>query len=125
MKNQKLISALACTVMTLLILWLALLPGDSAPSGLGWDKLNHAVAIAVVTGFAYLALQPLVWAATAAFLYGTSLGVLIEILQATMTTGRYAEWSDVAADMIGAGCVWSMICLLKLRKPAIQPGNGC
>lgn len=123
--NSKSVSALACAALTLLILWLALMPAVSAPSGLGWDKLNHAGAIGVVTWLAYLALQPLVWAAAAAFLYGTSLGVLIEILQATMTTGRSAELTDVAADLVGAGCVWGTIYLLKRRKPTIQPGKGC
>ena len=49
------------------------------------------------------------WAAAAAFLYGVSLGILIEILQATLTTGRTAEWGDVVADLIGAGCTWIAI----------------
>jgi len=102
--------------VTLLILWLALMPAASAPTGLGWDKLNHAGAIAVVTGLAYLSLQPRRWAAGSAFMYGTFLGVLIEILQATLTTGRAAEWGDVAADLVGAGCAWIAIKLFKSRK---------
>jgi VanZ family protein len=100
---------LLCTLLTLLILWLALMPGESAPPGFGWDKLNHAGAIAAATGLAYLSLQPRSWAAGGAFLYGASLGVLIEILQATLTTGRAAEWGDVAADLVGAGSVWLAI----------------
>ena len=95
-----------CAGLTFVILWLALMPAGSAPSGLGWDKLNHAGAIAVATGLAYLSLQPRSWAAAAAFLYGASLGILIEILQATLTTSRTAEWGDVVADLIGAGCTW-------------------
>ena len=98
-----------CAGLTLLILWLALMPAGSAPSGLGWDKLNHAGAIAAATGLAYLSLQPRRWAAAAAFTYGASLGILIEILQATLTTGRAAEWGDVVADLIGAGCAWGAI----------------
>ncbi|OGU15811.1 MAG: hypothetical protein A2076_14520 [Geobacteraceae bacterium GWC2_53_11] len=123
--NSKLVSALACAALTLLILWLALIPAVSAPSGLGWDKLNHAGAIGVVTWLAYLSFQQRGRAAQAAFLYGIALGVLIELLQGSLATGRSAEWSDVAADLVGAGCVWGSINLLKRRKPAIRPGNGC
>lgn len=107
--NPKLLSTSACAGLTLLILWLALLPAAVAPSGLGWDKLNHAGAIAAVTGFAYLALQPRRSAAAVAFLYGTGLGILIELLQGTLTTSRAAEWSDVVADLVGAGCAWGAI----------------
>jgi VanZ family protein len=105
-----------CVALTALILWLALMPADSAPSGLGWDKLNHAGAIAVVTGLAYFSLSHRNWAATAAFLYGTSLGILIEILQATLTTTRTAEWGDVLADLIGAGSAWGMIRIFQLKR---------
>lgn len=98
-----------CAALTLLILWLALMPAASAPAGLGWDKLNHAAAIAAATGLAFVSIKPRRRAAGAAFLYGASLGILIEILQGTMTTTRSAEWGDVVADLIGAGCVWALI----------------
>lgn len=101
--------------LTILILWLALMPADSAPSGLGWDKLNHAGAIAVVTGLAFLSFRSRPWAAAGAFLYGISLGVLIEILQATLTTSRSAEWSDVVADLVGAGCALAAIRIYQRR----------
>lgn len=104
-----------CTVLTLLILLLALMPGESAPPGLRWDKLNHAGAIAVATWFAYLSLQPRRLAAEGAFLYGTFLGVVIEILQAIMPIGRTAEWSDIVADLIGAGCAWGLIVIFQRR----------
>jgi len=105
-----------CAGLTLLILWLALMPADSAPSCLGWDKLNHAGAIAVATGLAYLSLQPRRWGAVAAFLYGTSLGLLIEILQGCLTTSRTADWGDVAADLVGAGFAWAVIRIYQHRK---------
>lgn len=118
--GPRLIWILLCSGVTLLILWLALMPAASAPSGLGWDKLNHAGAIAAITGLAYLSFQPRCWAATAAFLYGASLGILIEILQATLTTGRSAEWGDVAADLIGAGIAWIMIRIYQRRTAPKQ-----
>ena len=102
--------------LTLLILWLSLLPSDSVPSGLGWDKLNHVAAIAVMTGIAFLALRPRRRAAEAAFLYGACLGILIEILQAALTTTRAAEWSDVLADLIGAGLAWGVIRIFRLKQ---------
>ena len=106
---------IALIALTLLILWLALMPAASAPSGLGWDRLNHAGAIAVVTGLAYLAIEPRRWAGGAAFFYGIFLGVLIEVLQGAMTTGRAAEWGDVAADLVGAGGAWVAIRLFQRR----------
>lgn len=107
--GSSLIWRFICAALTLLILWVALMPAGSAPTGLGWDKLNHVGAIAVATGLAYLSLQSLRWAAAAAFLYGTSFGILIEILQGTLTTSRTAEWGDVVADLVGAGCAWGAI----------------
>lgn len=104
-----------CTALSLLFIWLALLPAGSAPSGFGWDKLNHAGAIAAATGLAYLSFRPRGRAAAGAFLYGASLGVLIEILQAALATGRSAEWGDVAADLIGAGGAWAAIRLFQRR----------
>ena len=107
-----------CAGLTALVLWLALIPAASAPSGLGWDKLNHAGAIAVITGLAYLSLQSRSGAVSWAFLYGTFLGILIEILQATLTTTRFAEWSDVTADIVGAGFAWIVIKIYQYRTTA-------
>lgn len=100
---------LLCVGLTALILWLALMPGEATPAGLGWDKLNHAVAIAAVTVVAFLALYPRRRAALEAFLYGALLGALIEILQGTLTTTRSAEWGDLLADLAGGGCVWLVL----------------
>lgn len=105
-----------CVIATALILWLALMSADSAPLGLGWDKLNHAGAMALITGLAFLSVQSRSWAAVAAFLYGAFLGILIEILQATLTTSRTAEWGDVLADVVGAGCAWGVIRIFQSKR---------
>jgi len=107
---------LLCACLTLLILWLALMPTASAPSGFGWDKLNHAAAIAAVTCVAFLGLCPCRWAGLGAFLYGASLGILIEILQGALTTYRSAEWGDLLADLIGAGCAWGLIAVFQRQR---------
>jgi hypothetical protein len=119
--NLKLFWLLLSTAMTVLILWLSLMPVSSAPSGLGWDKLNHASAIAAVTCLVYLARHPRARAGLTAFVYGAVLGALIEILQGTLTTTRSAEWGDLLADLIGAGCVWGVISILNhYRTPTCK-----
>ncbi len=106
-----------CAGLTLLVLWLSLIPAESVPAvGLGWDKLNHAAAIAVITLFAFLSLKSCRWAAQAAFLYGISLGLLIEVLQAIFTNTRSAEWGDLLADLIGAGTVWCFIFFIQRKR---------
>ncbi len=99
------------------MLWLSLMPADSVPSvGLGWDKLNHAAAIAAATLLAFLSFKAHRWAAQAAFLYGISLGILIELFQAVFTTTRSAEWGDLLADLIGAGFVWCLISVTQRKR---------
>jgi len=106
-----------CAGLTVLVLWLSLLPADSVPPvGLDWDKLNHAAAIAAVSLAAFLALKKYRWAVTAAFLYGISLGGAIELLQAIFTTTRSAEWSDLLADLIGGGSICFLISVVRRKR---------
>lgn len=106
-----------CAGLTILVLWLSLMPADAVPSvGLGWDKLNHAAAIAAVTLLAFLSFRSHKWAALAAFLYGVSLGILIEVFQAVFTTSRSAEWGDLLADLIGAGFIWCLISVIQRKR---------
>lgn len=86
--------------VTAAILLLSLTP--SPPSdGLGWDKANHAAAMALVTALAWRAAKPNQWALMVAGLYALILGALIEALQAICTTTRTAEWGDLLADATG------------------------
>jgi len=106
-----------CVGLTAAILLLALLPNDSVPQvGFGWDKLNHSAAIAVVTVLAFLSVKPYRRAASVAFWYGMSLGVLIELCQAVFTTTRSAEWGDLLADFLGAGAACCFITAIKIKK---------
>lgn len=115
--NRSIAWAVLCLGLTVLILCLSLLPSDSIPpAGLGWDKLNHAVAIASVTILAFLSFRSGRWAAFAAFLYGISLGGLIEVFQALFTTTRRAEWGDLMADLIGAGLAWCLIFVIQRKR---------
>ncbi|MDD2366551.1 MAG: hypothetical protein PHN84_10355 [Desulfuromonadaceae bacterium] len=106
------------TTLTLALIWLALMPGKSAPVGLGSDRLNHAAAIATVTYVVFLALNPRKRAAEYSFVYGIALGILIEIMQGTLTKTRSAEWADLVADIVGAAVV---LVLIKIYQLAISP----
>lgn len=94
----------------MLILWLSLMPSPPrAPGVLGWDKLQHAAAFAVVALLAGWAFQPLVprplmgWCRGG--LFAACFGALVEVLQATLTTTRSADWTDFLADLLGVGVV--------------------
>ena len=95
-----------------IICWLSLTSTPPLIQGpLGWDKLLHAVAYALltVTIAQYLHIHCAeswkagFYAACLAILYGG----LMEIMQLATQTGRIAEWQDLVADAVGsvAGCV--------------------
>ena len=106
------------------LLLLSLVPAPPRlPGPLGWDKLLHLLAYAVL---AVLSARLLIqlrgetagswwrsWAITVGF------GLLIELLQGVAGTGRFAEWGDVGANLVGAslGC-------LGLRWLANHSRNG-
>lgn len=87
-------------LVTVGVLYLSLTP--SPPSdGLGWDKLNHAGAMALITMIAYLAARSASRPVLFGGLYAMSLGIAVEVLQGMCTTARSAEWLDLLADLIG------------------------
>ncbi|HSW19464.1 MAG TPA: VanZ family protein [Ramlibacter sp.] len=78
----------------------------------GWDKVNHALA------FAVLAIQGcLCWRAHAPRVLSGLLayGALIEALQ-SLTPARSAEWLDLLADMVGLGLGWMALRLIAARR---------
>lgn len=109
--------SLLCISTTIMVFSLSLVPSDSISSiDLGWDKLDHAVAIAVTTFCAFRMFKSHRWAAPAAFSYGLLLGALIEVCQAVFTTTRSAEWGDLLADLIGAGLAWCWIYIIQRKR---------
>jgi len=94
-----------------IICWLSLTSSPlKIPGLLGWDKLLHAAAYALLTILAaqYLHIFADSWktafyAGCTAILYGG----LMEVLQLLLQRGRTAEWPDLVADIVGsiAGCV--------------------
>ena len=95
-----------------IICWLSLTSTPPLIQGpLGWDKLQHAAAYALlaVSIAQYLQIHCAdswkagFYAACLAIVYGG----LMEIMQLAMQTGRLADWNDLVADAVGsvAGCV--------------------
>lgn len=81
------------------------------PGPLGWDKLLHAGAYALLAflliqffDYACHSINKAFWSA---FFVALGYGALIEVLQWVGQAGRTAEWWDLLADALGAlvGCV--------------------
>jgi VanZ family protein len=105
---------LAVTAGVLLILWLSLKPVPLQLADFpGWSKVNHAVAycgLTLLTGWAFAALPRSggrCW--LLAVVVSVSIGGLMEILQALLTTTRHARLTDLLADCIGAVLAWSAV----------------
>ena len=81
-----------------IILYLSLAPTDAVPAFSLWDKAQHALAWAGLTGLGLL-FWPGRWRVVAAF--ALLLGLGVELLQATLGFGRYGDWRDLVADAVG------------------------
>jgi VanZ family protein len=82
-----------------LVLYMTLAPGHDVPGvGLVWDKAEHAISWAVLTGAGLLLSTKRRWA-IGVFAFG--FGAVIEVLQATMGLGRDGDWHDLLADSVG------------------------
>lgn len=89
--------------------WLALVPAPPRQATLGWDKLNHAAAFAVLTGVGIMRFgQARIRLGLALLAYGA----LVEILQ-SFTPTRTAEWLDLLADGVGIAAGLLLMALLE------------
>lgn len=92
--------ALAC----LILLYMTLAPGKDVPGeGIIWDKAEHAIAWAVLTGSGLLLSTRRRWVIP---LFAFFFGAAVEVLQAIMPFGRDGDWHDLAADTVGIGLAW-------------------
>ncbi len=100
--------ALACGVL----LYLTLAPGKDVPGeGIIWDKAEHAIAWAVLTGSGLVLSTRRRWAiGTFAFAFGAA----VEVLQATLPFGRDGDWHDLLADTVGIAIAY--VAWLGLRR---------
>jgi VanZ family protein len=93
--------------LTALLSWLSLTPAPPKIDHglLGWDKFQHALAYAFLTlvagrAFRRLTISPgRAWLAAAT--YAALVGGGLEVLQGLSRTGRFADWSDLLADLLG------------------------
>ncbi|GAM10827.1 PAP2 superfamily protein [Geobacter sp. OR-1] len=109
----------------LIIIWLSLTPSPPKMPNkfLGWDKLQHASAYAVmmflgVRAFAYSGKA--IWPV---FIGVVCFGGAMEIAQSLLTSHRTADILDLVANMTGAAAVWLMHCFSRRRKLATGSCN--
>jgi VanZ family protein len=108
---------IAFCIATLLVTVMSLLPGTALPqiSGIG-DKAEHALAYAILGTLAGLGWSP--GRTRGAIVAGLIvLGGAIEIGQ-NAVPGRYGEWADFAADILG---VLAAYALVRLRDALPRP----
>ena len=106
---------------TFIVLTGSLIPGNSIPK-LNWDsffqldKLVHLCFYFVMCILMYLSMvredfmslwrpQALIFSV----LFAVGIGILIEILQSNLNTGRYFDIFDILANMIGAAIAAAVI----------------
>jgi len=96
----------------LLVLWASLdvQPFRPLVRLLAWDKLQHALAYALLTLFGGLALRTLFprqaarcWLVALGF--SVCYGAIVEVLQKAMTRSRTGDPLDLLADLVGAALV--------------------
>ena len=99
--------ALACLVLT----YMTLAPSKAVPGeGLVWDKAEHSLSWAILTGAGLLLSTRRRWAiGVFAFVFGAA----IEVAQATMPFGRDGNLADLAADTVGIVVAYGAWVLLR------------
>ncbi|MDX9708608.1 MAG: hypothetical protein RBT64_03550 [Trichloromonas sp.] len=108
-------------LLTALLSWLSLTPAPPKIGHelLGWDKFQHALAYALLTlaagrAFRRLAIPSgMAWLAAAT--YAALAGGGLEVLQGVSRTGRFADWADLAADLLGILAVLILVGLGRFR----------
>jgi hypothetical protein len=85
---------LACAA----VLYVCLAPTQALPGVSLWDKAEHALTWAALTGLGIGLWPSRPWRLAGVTL---ALGAAIEALQATMGLGRTGDWRDLLADGVG------------------------
>ena len=101
-------------VATAILLAMCLVPQEDLPSAPMGDKIEHSVAwfVLTITGLLLSHHRP---RAIAAFAIG--LGAAVEVLQATMESGRHGDWRDLLADSLGVLAALALYALIeRLRR---------
>jgi len=108
-------------VLTALLSWLSLTPAPPKIDHelLGWDKFQHALAYAFLTIAAGRAFHRLPVHSTTTWLsaavYAALVGGGLEVLQGLSRTGRFADWADLVADLLGILAVLILVSFGRFR----------
>jgi VanZ family protein len=89
--------------------YMTLAPTKDVPGAeLVWDKAEHSLAWAVLTGSGLLLSTRRRWAIG---VFAVGFGASVELLQTVLPLGRDGEWQDLFADSVGvvlAYAVWGL-----------------
>lgn len=113
------LALLAATALA--ILCLSIMPNPPVPQTglLSWDKVQHALAYAILASVAGWALLPLVSAPVRAWRYALffalGFGGGMELLQALLPFKRSGDIGDVAANALGGVIIYGVVRLLSGR----------
>ena len=95
--------------LTLITLWLSLIPADQVPSAFHfWDKAQHSLGFA---GLAFLGMMAYPNSIRMLMFYLVLVGAGIEVAQ-WMTGWRQGDWQDWIADCVGlvmGGVTWRLM----------------
>jgi VanZ family protein len=109
----------ALLLLAIAVAVLALVPTPPREMDLGWDKLNHVFAFAVLAVCAVFGWRSPRSARLAVLLALLAFGGAIELLQ-LQVPNRSGEWRDLGADAIGIG-LGALLALLWLRYRKERP----
>ncbi|SFU93451.1 VanZ family protein [Halomonas korlensis] len=110
--------ALLAGLAALMIAVGSLAPGSEMPSNLPWDKANHFIGYAGLSGLLGLAGMRLPLAFAAAM----SVGIAIEFLQISVAGRSGGDWADILANGLGAAV--AVVVLLGLRSLPLEQRSG-
>lgn len=113
---------IAALLWTIFILVASLLPKESVPKPswtdfANFDKVSHLISYALLVflwAMVFSKKVSKIKAARIAFYGGISLGILMEMAQWQMNTGRYFEVLDIIANIIGS--IIGLIAFYKIIK---------
>ncbi len=114
----------------LTILYLSVMPNPPVPQSgiLSWDKAQHALAYALLALLAGWALLPLasspmrVW--RYALIFSLGYGVLMEVLQASITSRRNGDIADILANAVGGLMIYGLMRLASGQLRSKYGKNG-
>jgi VanZ family protein len=91
-------------IAVLVLAYMTLAPSKDVPgAGLIWDKAEHAIAWAVLTGLGLVLSTKRRWVIP---IFAFAFGAAIEVLQAIMPLGRDGDIFDLMADTVGVATAY-------------------